>query len=158
MAKIRLNLDDYGNSFEPIPEGEYDAYLYNVEATTFSSGNPGFKLTFKIAEGPYKGRQVFDNLVIKESAYWKLAQFWRAMTGETGVVEVDTDRFTSFVGSRVRLRIAIEEQEYQGETQKRNVVRNMKYIGGTVNASEDLNDMLFNREPVAVGADDDVPF
>lgn len=156
MPKIKMNLDEVGNGFTPIPAGTYEAYVYEVEAKTFNSGNSGYKVTFNIADGPYKGRKIFDNLVITPKAYWKLGQFWRAMTGDTGEVEMDTDKFPEFVGTRVELEVKIEKQTYNNEERENNVVKGMNFLGGKVpvDSGDDLTAMLENREPAAAGAED----
>lgn len=151
MTKIKLNLDDVGG-FEPIPAGDYEAYLYEAKPTTFRSGNEGFALTFKIADGEYKGRQIFDNIVLTEKAYWKLGQFWRAITNDEGIVDIDTNEIPGFVGRRIGLTIDTEQQEYNGKIQNRNVVKNMYFLGGMAQVpSDDLNDMLAGREAVGEG-------
>lgn len=158
MPKFKVDLNE--SNFQPIPAGKYEAYVYDIKHTTFnSSGNEGFKITYNIAAGEHKGRRVFDNLVITPKAYWKLGQFWAAVTGDTGVVEVDTDKIPDYVGSRVELEVDVEQQEYKGKEQKRNIVKNVLFLGGKVPVadSDDLAEMLDEREPIAVG-DDDVPF
>lgn len=153
--KFKLNLDQYGN-FDPIPPGEYTAYLYDVKATTFSSGNQGYKLTFKIAEGPHQGRQVLDNLVFVESAHWKIAQFWKAMTNETGEVEIDTEAIPSFIGNKVGLRVDVENTD-QGT--KRNVIKSMFYVGGKASVEQDIFSKMLagDTEPVNI-TEENVPF
>lgn len=154
--KFKLNLNDFGG-FDPIPAGDYKAYLYDVQAKTFSTGSQGFTLTFKIAEGPHQGRQVYDNLVLVKNAYWKLAQFWKAMTNETGEVEIDTELIPTFVGRKVGLKVDVETTD-QGNT--RNVVKNMYYVGGQEPVeAETLSGVLAGGEvePLNI-TEDDLPF
>ncbi|PWA11095.1 hypothetical protein DCC39_10375 [Pueribacillus theae] len=157
MAVIKMNLDEINEGFTPIPEGEYEAYVFEVKRKTFNSGNEGFSITYNIAEEPYKKRKIFDNLVITEAAFWKLGQFYKAVTGYSGEVEINTNEFPSFVGKRVRLSIAVEEQTYQGETKERNVVKNVSFIGGSVPIGVDLMDSLADREGAAI-SDASTPF
>lgn len=165
MPKIKMTLDDYkNNDFSPIPEGEYVAYVYEVEPKRFRTGSEGFSITYNVGEGEYKGRKIFDNIVLTPNARWKLAQFWEAMTGEKEL-EIDTDKLPSFVGRQVIVRVGIDKERDQ------NVVKNLKYHGGVhKTAQDDLNGYLENREPIATGSvalddpspleisDDDLPF
>lgn len=155
MPKIKLNLDEQTDGFQPIPEGEYEAYVFDVEKTEFRSGNDGYKITYNIAEGQYKGRRLWDNLVITPKAYWKLAQFWKAVTGLSGEVEVDTDQLADFVGKRVLVKVGIEQNTYQGKTEDRNVVKSVAFTGGMARPEDDLTAALESRE-VSVG--EKVPF
>lgn len=158
MTVIKMNLDDIGGNFEPIPEGEYEAYVFDVEATTFRSGNEGFSVTYNIAKGPHKGRKIYDNIVLTEKAYWKLGQFWRAVTGDTGEVEIDTNDVPSMVGRRVELDIGVEEQAYQGKTRQRNVVKNMYFLGGMAETGNDLASALEGRGEINTERDVEPPF
>lgn len=151
MPKMKINLDQEGGTFEPIPAGEYEAYLHNVEFKTFNSGNTGYNLEFTVAEGQYQGRKVFDNLVLIDNAKWKLAQFWKAITDDTGEVVVDTEKVPSFVGRKVLLKLDTDTYEKNGETRDKNVVKQIKKTlsgGGSV---DDLQRAVF-------ASDDDLPF
>lgn len=49
-----------------IPASDYDIEIIKAEATTFSSGSTGIKLTARVTTGPHTDRWLFDNLVMKE--------------------------------------------------------------------------------------------
>ena len=157
MPKITLDMKDYESSFDPIPAGTYKCYLFDVKAKQFKSGSEGFACTYNVAEGKYKGRKLFDNLVLTPTAKWKLAQFWKAMTGEQATT-IDTDMFKSFVGRLVEVKVGIDDDD-------RNVVKGLKYTGESQpNAQNNLNDFLENaalgatEPPVVEVSDDDLPF
>lgn len=155
--KFKVNLNDVGGGFEPIPVGDYTAYLYDAQAKTFNTGSQGYRLTFKIADGQYQGRQVFDNLVLVETAKWKIAQFWKAMTNEMGEVEVDTDKIPEFIGRKIGLKIGVENDN-QGNP--RNVVKSMYYVGGQESIeAETLSGVLAGGEgePLNI-TEDNIPF
>jgi hypothetical protein len=157
MPKIKMNLSEVDNGFDPIPEGTYNAYVHTVKFKTFKSGNTGYSIRYNIAEGKYKGRVIFDNIVLTQAAYFKVAQFYKAVTGKSsGNVEIDTDKFKDYQGTLVKLKVGIDEERDQ------NTVKNVSYAGGAQHKSDtdDLNAMIENRSPVAVGApdDDDFPF
>lgn len=48
---------------ELIPIGKYAATIANAEAAVSKAGNPMIKLRWKISDGDYAGRTVFDQLV-----------------------------------------------------------------------------------------------
>lgn len=50
--------------FKPVPAGEYLVEVANVEVTESKSGDPMLKVQYKIAEGEYAGRTVFDNIML----------------------------------------------------------------------------------------------
>ena len=50
-------------SYEPIPEGSYVAVIEDSEERQTRAGNGSYlKLTWRIIDGPYQGRKVWENL------------------------------------------------------------------------------------------------
>ena len=155
--KMKVNLAEENSGFGPIPAGTYQAYVFDVKAKTFSTGSQGFAVQYKIADGPYKGKIIFDNIVLTEAAKFKVIQFFKAVTGaETGNVEIDTDTFPSYVGTKVEINVSLEKSEQYGE---QNRIKNVKHVGGQYQKdTADLNTYLEEREPVTSVADESVPF
>jgi len=57
------NVEEPTNSFEPIPNGQYKAMVENSEMKTTKAGTGKFlAVTFKILEGEFEGRLVFENM------------------------------------------------------------------------------------------------
>jgi hypothetical protein len=54
--------------FGALPAGEYIAHVTEGSAARSKSGTPGYKLTFKVAEGPYKGRLFWHDLWLTPAA------------------------------------------------------------------------------------------
>ncbi len=52
-------------SFEPIPTGDYKAYVENIRSNPASET---ITLVWQITEGPYKGQKLFDNYRIGRAA------------------------------------------------------------------------------------------
>jgi len=75
-----MNLKDVKTKgeFEPIPEGRYDLNVEKAELGQAETGNPMIKVTYKITDGTYKGRLVWDNFVLIPNSYWKLKTFLEA--------------------------------------------------------------------------------
>lgn len=57
----RTNLPE--NDFEPLPEGEYQAQIIEVEKKETKSGTGSYlKITYVITEGQYRNRRLYMNL------------------------------------------------------------------------------------------------
>lgn len=51
--------------FEPIPAGEYLLIATASELKTSAKGGRYYAFTFEVADGPYKGRKIFENFNIE---------------------------------------------------------------------------------------------
>ena len=117
MANISIDMTGVKtNSFEAIPKGKYDVAIFNVEYKEGKAA-PYLAITYKVQEGPFAGRQVFDNVSFSPKALFKLK-------GLLAVVmpEVDTNGKLSFdpddlVGKQCA--IVVTHEEYNGESQAR---------------------------------------
>lgn len=66
--------------FEPVPAGTYDVIIKSTKATQSTSGKDMIKVTFKVENGPYSGRQLFNQFVISPDSANALAFFFRHMS------------------------------------------------------------------------------
>lgn len=80
MPKVNWNqVED--QDFSPIPEGEYEASIENVEVKETQRGDEMWAVRFNI-EGPnYKGRKVFTNLVFNDGGYGNIKKLYSAIFG-----------------------------------------------------------------------------
>lgn len=150
--KMKVNLSEQGQ-FEPIPADWYNAYVFDVKRVTFKTGSTGLKVMYKIADEPYKGRTIFDNLVETEKAFFKCIEFYKAVTGKTsGEEEVDTSTFPDYVGKKVRIKVDID-----GDW---NRVKRVAYLEGThQNEMDNLEEYMENRPAVSEStSNEDFPF
>jgi pyruvate/2-oxoglutarate dehydrogenase complex dihydrolipoamide acyltransferase (E2) component len=67
------------NSFEPLPDGDYELKVIEAKATTSASGKVMFKTTNEVVSGPYAKRRVWDNLVISPENSKALGMFFMKM-------------------------------------------------------------------------------
>ena len=51
--------------FKPLPKGDYVCVVDNVEETETSAGEKAWKIRFKVVEGEYKGRYLFDTVNVE---------------------------------------------------------------------------------------------
>jgi hypothetical protein len=56
------------SDFTPLPAGTYVARIVSGELATAKSGTPGYKLTFKVLEGEYAGRQFWHDIWLTAAA------------------------------------------------------------------------------------------
>lgn len=51
--------------FKPLPDGDYVCVVDNVEETETSAGEKAWNIKFKVAEGKYTGRYLFDKVNVE---------------------------------------------------------------------------------------------
>lgn len=117
--------------FDPIPPAVYICEIANSLAVSDSksSDNKIVKVELRVVdEGEYKGRVIFDNLIIgstpeaKKKSEWKIAQFAIACgvcTKET-LANIDLDMFK---GTTCSVKIGQKTEMYNGEQRTKNVVQ-----------------------------------
>jgi hypothetical protein len=61
----KINLADLASTFEPIPDGEYEIRLTDIDPTVSAAGNDMIKATYTITKGPHKGSEILQWYVLK---------------------------------------------------------------------------------------------
>lgn len=68
MAQISWNTEDHKDAdvdvFVPIPEGQYPAMIVSSEQKTSTAGFPMIVFKWEIIDEKYKGRQIFDYVLL----------------------------------------------------------------------------------------------
>ena len=104
--------DDVGGAFDPIPAGEYKMQIIesSIEETKSRTGKY-IKLTLKVVDGEFKGRQIWTNLnivnpnpIAVEIATKELATICRAV-GKLKIADTQELHGITFLG-RVKIRPA----------------------------------------------------
>lgn len=108
-----------GDSFEPIPSGDYDFEIAQADATQTQNSKTMYKVRCKVESGPHAGRLVFHNFVVSPENPNALAMFFRQMN----VLGLNRDFFSSnpsdhnvaeqLVGKRFRGQVTIKQ--WQGQ-------------------------------------------
>ena len=99
-----------------VPDGEYLLKVTEVESKESSSGNPMLVFKYKIANGPFSGAVVWDNVSLTPQALWRfrtLLECFGLNPGD-GKFKVDPDKY---VGKTVFVEVANET--YQGKEKAR---------------------------------------
>jgi hypothetical protein len=73
-------------SIEVLPVGEYQVECFEANATTSSNGNPMIKVKYRLIDGPFAGRTLFDQHTLSVSNQTALSMFFRRMKA-FGLVE-----------------------------------------------------------------------
>jgi len=148
MPRIDFSTVEDAQDFSPLPDGKYLCRLAEVEETGTQYGDEMWKLRFVVADGPFKGRRIFDNLVFSEAALKRVklvcSRLGLDVTGELDLTpELIKDR-TCYV--------TVETDEYEddeGKTKKKNIVPFAGYeradataVGSSVSGSDDSEDDL----------------
>ena len=116
--------------FELIPKGNYPAIVDSLEFAESSSGNPMLAVQYKITEGEYEGRVLFDFWVLggkgAKFGLAKLKKFLVRVCPEVDLSAFNPQKFAeegTAIGRELTVAVRIQTQrkgEYKGE--KRNVV------------------------------------
>ncbi len=117
--------------FDPVPAGVYICEIANdlIVEQSKSSTNQIVKIEMVVTDdGEFKGRKIFDNLVIgatpetRKNTEWKIAQFAVACgvcTKDT-LNEIDLEMFK---GCNCSVKVGVKAEIYQGETKQKNYVQ-----------------------------------
>lgn len=108
-----------GDSFEPLPSGDYDFEISQADVTQTQNGKTMYKVRAKVESGPHAKRLVFHNFVISPENPNALAMFFRQMN----VLGLNRDFFAdnpsdhhvaeALTGKRFRGQVTIKQ--WQGQ-------------------------------------------
>ena len=100
-----------------VPDGPYVLAVQVVtQKKSQESGNPYLAWEFKVDEGKYKGRKIWDNTSLQPQALWKLRSMLECMGMDIEDGEFELD-LSDFEGMKVGAEIANEK--YQGKDKPR---------------------------------------
>lgn len=104
-----------GDSFEPLPSGDYDFEISQADVAQTQNGKTMYKVRCKVEAGPHKDRLVFHQFVISPENPNALAMFFRQMN----VLGLNRDYFSanpsdhqvaeSLKGRRFRGQVTIKQ-------------------------------------------------
>ena len=115
---ITVDFTGVQSGFEPIPEGKYEATVFQVEQKTSQAGNPYLNWQFKIQGGDFDGRRMFYMTSLTPQSLWKLKQVLHRLgyTDEQLEGEFELD-LADLPG--LECTIVVGHEQYNGETRDR---------------------------------------
>lgn len=70
MPKVQVDFTGAGSEgFALLPKDNYRCYVFDAKVTTTAAKNTMVKLTLKVATGPFKGRQLWFNIVLSSHPF-----------------------------------------------------------------------------------------
>jgi hypothetical protein len=156
-------VEQAGGAFEPLPVGAYNAEITTSKSKPTANGKSMFAVTFKVMDGPYAGRTVWNNFVVSPENPNALAFFFQHMNA----LGLNRDFFLSLppgpesdekiaqalIGKRANITVSI--RKYQG--QDRNQVDKVTAIAGVPNVPAPAVGPAGGLPPVATAAPAPVP-
>lgn len=112
MAKVKYNVSDVEERPDydtPISRGVYKCKIADVTlGESKSSGRPMLTVEYEVVEkGEWKGRKLWDYIVLDDSSAWKLKQFTDAL-GLKAKGQLDTD---DAIGEIVQIKVKHETDD-----------------------------------------------
>ena len=105
---------EFGEGFDPIPEGDYNFIITKTKESKTNSGDNMVNATCKVADGTNAGRLVWHNVVFlpKEHKAAGMSKHFLKVIGQPfeGVVEVDPE---AWEGAEFRAHVKIVD--YKGK-------------------------------------------
>lgn len=140
-----VNWNDVVNQAEegpqPVPDGTYNAYVESAEGKMAGTGAPMVVAVFKIADGPYAGRSIFNNFVLTKNNPNAMGFFIQHMgvlgVDRSTITQLSTDEFTAMQQLAQMITgkyatITVSHRVWEGRTF--NDVKGLKAYSGTPGA------------------------
>lgn len=119
MSSNKVSVDFSGvesGGGRKIPEGEYLLKVVEVEMKDSQAGNQYLAFKYKVANGPFAGANIWDNVSLKSTALWRLRTLLECFGMNPPEGKMDLD-LTKMVGKTIFVEVANET--YQGKEKPR---------------------------------------
>lgn len=139
--------DAEDGNFEPMPPGKYHAQVESVESKNDKNGNEYFNVKFKIIEGEFEGRFVWDGVFFSEKSLGRLKLIASRLLG---IKPLDKIMITTEMFKDKTCWLELIQEDYtdkSGKTKRKNSVP----FGGYLSDKDD-------DDQTAESSDDDLPF
>jgi hypothetical protein len=119
MSSSKISVDFSGvesGGGRKVPDGEYLLKVVEVEVKDSQAGNQYLAFKYKVANGPFAGATIWDNVSLKSTALWRLRTLLECfgMNPADGKMDLDLPKM---VGKTVFVEVANET--YQGKEKPR---------------------------------------
>lgn len=153
-------IENDGQDFEPLPEGDYIFEVTNMERAQYNGGQklpacPKLDLTFKFySQDGNKSATVYESIMWHKSLEWKISAFFRAI-GQKKHGEPLKPDLTKVIGSTGCAHINVDTYKNQnGDERKRNrIVRYYDKDSAPVSAS-----ITTGFQSIPNGQGEEIPF
>lgn len=108
--------------FGPLPKGDYEAVVTHGELFSARTGTPGYKLTFEVCSGDFKGRKFWHDLYLTSAAL-PITKRDLAKIGITELQQLERPLPARF---RCQVKLALRKEDDGSE---RNRVIRFDFIG-----------------------------
>jgi hypothetical protein len=76
---MKFKFDEIKSSFDDLPTDRYEVNVVKMElASSKNKNTPMLKVQYKIIDGDFKGRIIFDQFVLQQNSLWKLKGLLKA--------------------------------------------------------------------------------
>ena len=136
MPEVDFSTIDEAGDFSPLPEGKYLCRLESIDdSQQTQNGDDMWRMQFKIIDGEYKKRYIWDNMVFSEKAMPRVKLICSRMGLDvSGAINLTPDLL---MGRVVIIEVTTEEYtDEQDVTKKRNVVLFAGYERAEAGAGE----------------------
>ncbi len=110
-----INFANVQDSFEPLPDGTYNAVLGEVEVRTSQKGDPYLNFTFNLTD-EYEGRKAWRNFSLLPQSLWSVKAAMVALgasrdelSGSFETPEDFAEYCSQYIGQSCRIELAIKE-------------------------------------------------
>lgn len=83
MPRIDFTQIEDTSDYAPLPDGEYRCHVDSVDERTTQRGDPMWRLRFRVVDGDFEGRWVWDNLVFSERGRSRVKLFCKSIGIDT---------------------------------------------------------------------------
>lgn len=116
MSILDFSSFDDSKSFDLMPEGDYSVIVDSAEESESKSGNRMLKMKLKVTEGDFKGRLLFENMLLSgnENAI-KITVNKVGSLLKLNKKPLSLDDFSSLVGLEAVAKVKVQKSEEYGD-------------------------------------------
>lgn len=112
MAKFTINMNGVQEQgeFQPLPKGRYHVRIEKVETKKTQNNDPMVNVQYKVKDGEFRDRILFENIVFQENIMGRTKHFLHVI-GQPyeGEIEVNTGSWLD-----QNLIVSVDIKEYEG--------------------------------------------
>lgn len=121
MSSIKINITeealvDAGGSYEPVPEGSYNATIFDVKSETVKNGDnagkPRYNIQFRLEGEGVTNRRVFSYVPLYVAKdFWKTKSFFSALGLDMKAGDFAVPEPNDLAGKPIGVRVKIGQDQ-----------------------------------------------